>query len=77
MAAGGTNGTVKGVTSGPSGRAATVHFDDPPPAGRNEEYTNLSADNYLTLCTGANDGWKVDVTVDASGSATTAAAHKP
>lgn len=77
MATGGSNGTCKGSTAGPSGNAATVHFPDPVPTGRDEEYLNLTA-AQLAVITSATGTMKVDVTMNAAGDAvSTVTAHNP
>lgn len=76
-ATGGVNGTVRSTSSSDvSGRSATVHFDTPPPEGRDETYSDLSADEYATFLAGMNAGTTVDVTCDPAGTVTGATVRR-
>lgn len=77
MATGGSNGTCKGATSGPTGNAASVKFPDPQPDGRTEEYTGLTAAQLAVICS-ARGTMKVDVIMSLDGgSVATVTAHDP
>lgn len=71
-----TNGTVKTCAAGPSGRSATVHDDNPPPAGHDETYTDLAQDVYETLLAAFAGNTKIDTTVGADGKCNGATAHR-
>lgn len=81
MAAAGKNGTCSKCGSGPSGRSAEVSYpEDPGPpivAAHVEVYTDLPDDVYLALLVASmTAGAKVDVTVNASGTANGVTAHR-
>ena len=77
MAQGGSGGTVKSVAAGPSGNSSVVHYTNPLPDGHDETYTDIPAGSvYETFCAAFAGNTKIDVTVDASGTANGATAHR-
>lgn len=81
MSAGGKNGTCKTAATGPSGNSAKVEYpEDPGPpivAAHVEIYTDVPDNVFLVLTVAAmTEGAKVDVTVDASGTANGVTGHR-
>ena len=72
--AGGANGTVTHAgTSTTAGNFAKVHYDDPPPAGRDETYNDITQAQLIAFCSALP---KVDVTCDLTGAVTGVTAHR-